>query len=358
MINILITAAGSPGFITVKKALKKCQSLQDGYVIHGCDINPNSIGLKLIDNTFISPKGVSKEYISCIFDYCLRNQIDLIIPCADEELVPLAKSKHIFEEINCKVLISDEAPLQVCLDKSQLFNFLCDKGFRKNIVDYDTCRDVDSLIQSYERLASLGHTVCVKPSKTHGSRGFRIIDDKLSKEDFFSKKSNPNYITFENLLTTLESDGSKSFNPLLVMEYLPKDEYSVDCFARHSDFLCVSRTRQVITSGICTRGKTVEKKDLISLSEKMYKALDLKYNANLQFKYDLNGIPKLLEINPRFSGTMEHCRASGVNFAEVAINNIMNFEEKDYDVTWGVEMHRVWTEIFQSEDVIFNLDNA
>ena len=45
MTKILITASGSPGFITVKKSLEKCENLQSGYVIHGCDINPSSIGL-------------------------------------------------------------------------------------------------------------------------------------------------------------------------------------------------------------------------------------------------------------------------------------------------------------------------
>ena len=102
MIRILITAAGSPGFITVKKSLEKCENLKFGYSVHGCDINPNSIGLRLIDEdkTFISQKGTSDNYIAHIYDYCLKNKIDLIIPCADEELVPLATSKRIFEKIN------------------------------------------------------------------------------------------------------------------------------------------------------------------------------------------------------------------------------------------------------------------
>tara|TARA_R100000388_G_C7243946_1_gene163527 strand:- start:2779 stop:3849 length:1071 start_codon:yes stop_codon:yes gene_type:complete len=355
MTKILITASGSPGFITVKKSLEKCENLQSGYVIHGCDINPSSIGLKLIDKTFTSPKGTSSNYIPCIYDYCVKNKIDLIIPCADEELLPLAKSKHIFEKINCKILVSDENSLKICLDKSRLFDFLCDQGFQKNIVDHDVCNDVESFLQSYERLTNLGHRVCVKPSKTHGSRGFRVIKDQLCKEDFFNKKPNSSEITLQELVKILKSDGTNKFSDLLVMEFLPHDEYSVDCFSRDNEFICVPRTRKTISNGICTSGKTIKKNDLIDLSESMYEKLGLKYNANFQFRYDLSGVPKLLEVNPRFSGTMEHCRASGVNFVEVAIDNIMNFKQKKYNIRWGIEMQRVWTEIFQDEKDIFTL---
>tara|TARA_R100001082_G_scaffold110310_1_gene89893 strand:+ start:1018 stop:2094 length:1077 start_codon:yes stop_codon:yes gene_type:complete len=355
MMNILVTAAGSPGFINVNKAIKSSRELLGKVVVHGCDINKDSIGLKMISNTFVAPRGDSEEYVSCIYNYCKKNNIDLLIPCADEELLPLSRSKSIFDSIGCNVLVSDPPSLQKCLDKGSLYKFCSDNDLQQYIVKHRVCNDIDSLLDSYKHLNSLGHKVCVKPSKTHGSRGFRLIEDGISKKDFFDKKPSPHAITLDSLCDILTSDGSDTFPELLVMEYLPGQEYSVDCYKRTQDFLCVTRTRDVIKEGICVSGQTIENKELIRAAKKIYEKIGLLYNANIQFRYDQKGDAKLLEINPRFSGTMEHCRASGINFVEVAVHNIMQLKEYDYTVRWGVKMNRVWSEIFQSGNGFFTL---
>ena len=88
MKNILLTAAGCPGFYSVKNAIKSIDFLFNSLTIHGCDMNPKSIGLKFCDKCFIAPKGSCETYIPKLFTYCSDNKIDLLIPCSDEELVP------------------------------------------------------------------------------------------------------------------------------------------------------------------------------------------------------------------------------------------------------------------------------
>lgn len=350
-----MTAAGSPGFITVQKAIRATRHFSNDVTIHGCDIDSQSIGLEMADKSFVAPAGASSGYIPTLLKYCDKNQIDLVIPCADEELVPLARSKKLFEEIGCRVLIESEGALNIVLDKARLFQFCCENSLTDYIVEYRTCNNAHDLYEIYCELSGLGYKVCVKPAKTHGSRGFRVIEQPPSKKDFFSKKAKSQSITIDSLCRILDGEP---FPEILVMEYLPGTEYSVDCFRRDNDFLCVPRTREVIKEGVCVSGTVVKNEQLVEASRYIYNKIGLMYNANIQFKYNSNGEPKLLEINPRFSGTMEHCRAAGINFVEVAIHNIFQLTDRDYDIKWGVKMTRVWDEIFHDENGLFTLGSS
>tara|TARA_R110000824_G_scaffold122128_6_gene278846 strand:- start:1006 stop:2076 length:1071 start_codon:yes stop_codon:yes gene_type:complete len=350
--NILVTAAGSPGFITVQKAIHAAKGVPKNVMLHGCDINGASLGMKLADRSFIAPRGDSDDYITELLSYCRKNNIDLLIPCADEELLPLATNKHLFEEMGCKVLVSGEASIRTALNKSRLFQFCANNHLSEYIVEYSVCNNVEDLLKTYYKMIDAGLKVCVKPTKAHGSRGFRVIEPLTSKSTFFNSKAQPNSITIDSLCEIL---GNEEFPELLIMEYLPGSEYSVDCFKRDGDFLCVPRTREIIKEGICVAGKVVKNEALMHAANKIYNKIGLSYNANIQFRYNEAGRPVLLEINPRFSGTMEHCRAAGVNFVEVAIRNILNLEDLDYKIKWNVAMTRVWNEIFQDENGLYTL---
>ena len=361
MFNILITAAGSPGFVTVCKALKESHFSDDDLQIHGCDINDKAVGLKFADYTFKVPSGSSPNYIDVLLEYVKDNKIQVIIPCADEELIPLSTAIKEFEDVGCKILVSSQQSLEKILDKSKLYQFLekhQDSQLREIVPTYNTCDNFDKFIESYNILKTLGHIVCVKPGMTHGSRGFRVIQPPISQEDFFNEKINPQNITLDDLMQILEQNDKK-FPTLLVMQYLSGEEYSVDCLKEKGVFYCVPRKREVIKEGICTTGTAINKEDLITISEKIYDELNLSFNANIQFKYDILGNPKILEINPRLSGTLELCRGAGINFVELGIDSLLGIEiKKDKKVIWGTKMTRVWEEIFFDDNKVFTLNSV
>tara|TARA_R100001129_G_scaffold141477_1_gene102705 strand:+ start:3706 stop:4770 length:1065 start_codon:yes stop_codon:yes gene_type:complete len=353
MTNILVTAAGCPGFLNIRNSIKSSSLLRD-ILIHGCDMNPDSLGLKFVEHSFKSPNGASPKYISTIFRYCKKNNIKLIIPCSDEELIPLATAASDFLSISCKILVSESLSLKKILNKGSLFKFCKKVGLGQIIPSYNICNNVDDLSKLYHSFEKKGITTCVKPVSAHGSRGFRIIKENISKKDFFSQKNIQNNISFSDLCKIL-SDGGKSFQDLIIMEYLDGEEYSVDCLRTKKNFFCIPRSRDQIKEGICTGGETKQKQDLIRLSKILYNALDLKYNVNLQFKYNSQGQPKLLEINPRVSGTMEHCRGAGVDLLEAAICEVLSIEnENNYKIKWGTKLTRVWKEIFEYNGRVIN----
>jgi len=353
--NILVTAAGSPGFLSVRSALKSTRGLKSEFELHACDMSTHSMGMQTVNNSFTVPPGGSKNYIPTLLKYCRENSIELVIPCADGELLPLARAKTEFKNIGCQVLVSSPDSIATCLDKGELFKFCLSNSLEKYIVAHEICSSVRQLRQYYDELSTLGHQVCIKPTAAHGSRGFRVLEGLPTREEFFSQKAKPHNMTIENLLEVLSHEDKSTFPGLLVMEYLPGREYSVDCFMRRGDFICIPRTREIIKDGICVSGQVQKNEELIEAAQLVYKKLGLRYNANIQFRYDKEGKPKLLEVNPRFAGTMEHCRGAGINLVEVAVHDILGLTPYQYDIKWGTKMNRVWSEIFERNGEYFTL---
>mgnify|MGYP000349666652 CR=1 FL=1 len=72
----------------------------------------------------------------------------------------------------------------------------------------------------------------------------------------------------------------------------------------------------------------------------------IRYVANVQFRRDFSGRPRLLEINPRFPGTMSLTVAAGVNMPELCLRDACGEalpERLDYA---PVAMVRHWEETF------------
>lgn len=116
--------------------------------------------------------------------------------------------------------------------------------------------------------------------------------------------------------------------PVLV-EYLPGDEVTVDCFTDNNGMLvCVSpRTRERVKAGISMRSR------LLSLEEEINKiALDINLKLLLrgpwffQLKKNKLNLWKLLEFSCRIAGSMVAQRAQGVNLPLMTIQNYMGRE--------------------------------
>ena len=123
---------------------------------------------------------------------------------------------------------------------------------------------------------------------------------------------------FECFKKSFESDD------FVWMEYLPGDEFTIDCFSDEGELLYAgARTREKIARGISVRSTLVVEEALNSKFQKFAEIISEELELNglwfYQMKIDRNGELKLLEIGPRVSGTMMLNRARGVNFVELAL---------------------------------------
>ena len=111
----------------------------------------------------------------------------------------------------------------------------------------------------------------------------------------------------------------------VIQKYLTGAEYTVDCLAdRHGKVICVIPRRRVkILGGISFQGITVRDQDLIKLAKEVAK--HLKFIGPFNFQVIKNcEETKIVEINPRFSGTGILSVMAGANIPCIALRDIRN----------------------------------
>jgi len=189
--------------------------------------------------------------------------------------------------------------------------------------------------------------VVVKPCFSNGLRGVRILTKRhLSPNFFFNEKPNGLFITLEELERILENGFNQK---IVVQEYLPGDEYTVDVFRWKNIVVSIPRKRLSIRSGISFNNIVEKNEEIINLSNKLSKVLDLKYCFGFQFKLDEKGVPKILESNPRVQGTMVASTFAGFNMIFLCVLVEINEKKaleliascKD-NISWGMKFKRYW----------------
>ena len=282
--RVLVTGTGGPSGVSVMRAL-------DGVDVdvYAADIDPNAAGLYLVDEDRrgLIPRGDSEHFAAFVRDYCASRQIDVLIPTVDSELLPLAIERESLAAAGTRLVLASEQTLRTCLDKWVLHQ-RCDGWVR-----------VPGSVVADESFDAAGRTlpVIVKPRVGSGSRGIRLIERVADLE-------------------RIERDGS-----LLVQEHLPGPEYSLDVVARADGRVVavVPRERLKVDSGIAVTGRTVHDERLEAIARQVAERIGLTSVANVQVKGDVHGVPALLEVNPRFPGTMPLTVASGVNMPALCV---------------------------------------
>ncbi|SAK99812.1 carbamoyl phosphate synthase-like protein [Caballeronia fortuita] len=114
-------------------------------------------------------------------------------------------------------------------------------------------------------------------------------------------------------------------HPVLV-EYLPGEEITVDCFTDFERELVWAgpRTRERVRAGISMRSRFVElTPDIREIAETINARVAMRGPWFFQLKRAANGEWKLLEISCRIAGTMVAQRARGINLPLMAVQDFM-----------------------------------
>ena len=143
--------------------------------------------------------------------------------------------------------------------------------------------------------------------------------------------------------------SSKPFPELLVSEYLPGEEYSVDCLAKNGETILWFRVhRKKMINGISVEGEFIKEESIIGYCKQIIHELQLHGNIGIQVKRSAAGKFLLLEINPRVQGTISAALGAGVNLPVLAIKQELGLPitEDELQVKWGMKFSRYWSEVF------------
>lgn len=346
LLRVLVTACGAPGAPGIIKSLR--HNGERDIWLFGTDMSEHAAGFAMVAQWQIVPSGQqSQAFIAAMLEIVRKHAIDVVLPLSTYELLPLAEAGEQFEALGAKVMVSPAPGLVVANDKVTLFTRFADKTW---IPQHRAVQSLPAFIEAVHALGYPHLPVCFKPAVSKGSRGFRILDAHANNLDrLLNWKPDGTRTNLDSMLEVLKE--AQTFPNFVVMEYLPGLEYSVDTLVANGEMLlAIPRSRDEIRLGICYRGRVEYSPELIDLSRHIVEELGLAYNINLQFRYDRENRPKLLEINPRVSGTIVLCTGAGVNMPYLALKLALNEPFSWPAVRWGTSMTRYWQEVFYDAD--------
>ena len=336
-----MTGAGAPGAAGIIKCLSKDPSIN----LTVADADANAIGRHLHPSFFQLPRATDTGFTDVLFSFCQKQNIKLVLPLVTKELFPLSEEKKRFADFGIRVLVSCKEAIAIANNKATCYAFLEKKG-----VAIPAFFPVDTTEAFIHAAFELGHPrepFCFKPAVANGSRGFRIVSDSLNEADqLFNQKPYQTHITYTHAVKIL---SSQAFPPLVVSEYLPGAEYSVDCLANHGQaVLVVPRLREKMINGISVQGRFENAEDIIRYCTQIIEAIGLHGNIGIQVKRSKECAPLLLEINPRVQGTIVAGLGAGINLPLLAVKQELNLplSEGEKQVNWGTAFSRHWTEVF------------
>ncbi len=286
--RVLITGMGGPAGIAVLRGIAK-----DPFDVYSADIDPFAAGLYLVppERRIMLPRGDDPRFVDAVLDVCRKHAIDVLVPTVDSELVPVAEARAAFEAADVALVNPSADTLRMCLDKWALHQ-RCD-----GVVRLPASTITDGEFDP----AAVVLPVIVKPRWGSGSRGIRLISDREELE-------------------RVPRDGMQ-----LVQEYLPGPEHSLDVLARRDGrvLAVVPRERLKVDSGIAVTARVTRDAALESFGRKVAERIGLVGVANVQVKQSAAGEPALLEVNPRFPGSMPLTIAAGVNMPALAVREAL-----------------------------------
>jgi carbamoyl-phosphate synthase large subunit len=282
-VRVLITGAGGPAAIAAMKSLRADTSVE----LIAADMDPWAAGLYLVAERTLVPAGAAPEFASVLLARCRALEVDVVLPTVDAELLPLAAARDTFAAAGIRLLLAPATALGVILDKLTLARHCA--GVVRVPRTEPFGPDTDPATWTYP--------VVVKPRQGSGSRGVVIVESAAA-------------------LAALDRPPG-----LIVQDFLPGEEYSVDVLADAAGHVIASvpRLRARVDSGVSVGGRTVHDPEVELFGRAVAHATGLTYVANVQCRRDRDGHPALLEVNPRMPGTLGLTIASGVDMPRLAL---------------------------------------
>ncbi len=346
-INLLLTGAGAPGMPGILKCIRA--SGDDSFVLIGADMNPNAACKHEFEKFYTIPPASDDSFIPELLKICSENHIDLLISCITRELFKLSQAKKEFEKIGTIVGVMDYEQLKIANNKGALLSKLKEHNIdTPEFYIAQTWKDIEKYA---EKLGYPDNGFCVKGVVGNGSRAVKLVKSYRELADvFFDDKPNNifcSYSELKNILTVAEPWPCS----MMVMEALPGMECAVDLFAKDGKVISmVCRRAPVVVSSNPMQCVIEQNPYIENLCKTIVEKLNLSGNIGFDFKEDSNGIPKILEINPRFTCGIVACFAAGINFPYLGIMSYLGHDVEIPPIKYGVKMVRRLEELFFDEN--------
>lgn len=341
-LTIMISACGAqfaPGLVNCLK-----DNGERNIRIIGIDMHYDHTLDTLYDGIYEVPRARDNHYIDRIIEICKKEEVNVVLPFMSAELIPLLDRMEDFEKIGVKVAVGDRKSIEITTNKYSFYAFLKKNGLA--VPKFAPVRKAADLKKACEAVGYPDFPVCVKATELSGSRGIRLIDQSKSRFDIlFGEKPNSFFTTFEDLQDTLNERDEMP--EMMAMEYLPGEEGSVDLIANRGEIVYMSyRESNVNLASIPQEATLKYNAEAFQIARDVVKSLGMTGSADFDFKYDRDGHPVLMEINPRIAATMQIFKEGGLNLPYLRIKQLLGEKLPKVEIQYGVKMKRRYLEMF------------
>jgi predicted ATP-grasp superfamily ATP-dependent carboligase len=278
-----------------------------------------------------SPKKAKKEFIDYLLVELKKKEYSVIFPVADACLLPLIEHEAEISKYS-KLALPPRQTFMKAFDKGITLKIAIENGipapktyFINDLNDFENIRN------------ELEYPLIIKPRISSGSRGVELC--KMPEE--------------------LETKFVKIFTehgPLLIQEYIPSSEeigvYALFNFdSEPRAYTVQKRIRSYpVSGGPSTLRKTILNDEAVEIAFKLLKTIGWVGVAMVEFRIDSrDNIPKLMEVNPRFWGSLQLSILSGVDFpfllykmlTEGDVEPTMNYKE-NVECRWMLPGDILW----------------
>ena len=283
--KILITAVnGDIG----QTAIKIVDDAKMASTIIGSDCGISEIGKYFVDELIKVPRADDPNYIKALEEYCIKYDIDVIIPISEPEILRLIE---IDEIEGAKVIKANKKAIEIGSDKLRTYELMREN----NIAVPWTCELNQNPVE---------YPCVLKDRSGCGSKSLVMIENERDLEYYREKRSNS--ILQEMLLPDHE-------------------EYTCGVFRGTSSKIFTIALKRTLLGGLTGYAEVICSKELEDYCIKIAKTLDLVGSINIQLRLTSDG-PKVFEINPRFSSTMYFRHKVGFQDLVWSIKDVMGLK--------------------------------
>ena len=296
MPKVLVTDAGCRNTVSAVRSLGR-----NGIEVTGGEESRFPIALfsKYCKRRLVypSPSKAPQEWLRFIMKELKNDQYDMILPIDDWTTLLTSKNKEILSRYT-RVPVADYDIFMKAWNKAETLRLAIE-----NDIPHPKTYSVDSLEILDKVSQEISLPVVIKPRESSGSRGIA-------------------YVTKREDLCVQYLGVHQRYEFPIVQEYIPQggQAYGVSVLLnKDSEVRAVFAHRRLrefpLSGGPSTLRESIWKPELVELGIKLLQAMNWYGVAMVEFKEDpRDGIPKLMEVNPRFWGSLELARLAGVDF--------------------------------------------
>ena len=263
------------------------------------------------------PDPRSENFVNALYNIINEMRSDVLIPMGNATIIPISMNKKLFEEIT-SVPIPDFDKVKTAYDKYESVRSASNIGIP--VPETYLVRNEKEMERISQRIE---YPAIIKPRESEGSaEGVMRINTPEEMRDVYKKLS-------------------MIYGDVVVQEYIPGGSEQMRMvnvlYDRNSEPVAIFTARKIreypITGGITTFGESTWEPEIAEMGQKLFDAWKWYGVAEIEFKVDpRDGVPKLIEVNPRFWSYLQLPIYCGVDFPyllyKVSLNERVRRVEK------------------------------